>query len=40
MQWLIILPLKIVAASITIDFRNNTLHHSIFVTILTPHETL
>ena len=33
MQWLIILPIEIVAASITINFWNKTLHRSIFVTI-------
>jgi len=33
MQWLIVLPLEIVAASITIDFWNKTLHPSISVTI-------
>lgn len=33
MQWLIVFPLEIIAASITIDFWNETLDHAIFVTI-------
>jgi len=33
MQWLMILPLEVVAASITIDFWNSKLDHAIFVTI-------
>jgi amino acid transporter len=33
MQWLIVLPLEIIAASMTIDFWKDTLPHSIFVTI-------
>ncbi|KAL5353608.1 histidine permease [Pseudogymnoascus australis] len=32
-QWLIVLPLEIVAASVTISYWNNTLPRSIFVTI-------
>lgn len=33
MQWLIILPVEIIAAAITIEFWNETLNHAIFVTI-------
>lgn len=33
MQWLVVLPLEVIAASITIDFWNNKLDHAIFVTI-------
>ncbi|KAK5663374.1 hypothetical protein OQA88_3802 [Cercophora sp. LCS_1] len=33
MQWLIVLPLEIVAASLTVGYWNSGLHRSIFVTI-------
>ncbi|RDW77309.1 hypothetical protein BP6252_05362 [Coleophoma cylindrospora] len=33
LQWLVVLPLEIIAASITIDYWNNKLDHAIFVTI-------
>lgn len=33
MQWLVVLPLEIIAASITITFWNKSLDHAIFVTI-------
>lgn len=33
MQWLAVLPLEIIAASITIDYWNDKLDHAIFVTI-------
>jgi amino acid transporter len=33
MQWLVVLPLEIIAASITTDFWNSQLDHAIFVTI-------
>lgn len=33
MQWLVILPLEIIAASITINYWNQELNRAIFVTI-------
>lgn len=33
MQWLVVLPLEIIAASITVDYWNSSLDHAIFVTI-------
>lgn len=35
MQWLVVLPLEIIGASITIDFwdMNNRYNHAIFVTV-------
>jgi amino acid transporter len=33
MQWLVVLPLEVISASITINFWNDTLPHAIFVTI-------
>jgi amino acid transporter len=33
MQWLVVLPLEVIAASITIDFWNKELNHAIFVTV-------
>jgi amino acid transporter len=33
MQWLVVLPLEVIAASVTINFWNSTLDHAIFVTI-------
>lgn len=33
MQWLVVLPLEIIAASITIDFWNKGLPHTIFVAV-------
>jgi yeast amino acid transporter len=33
MQWLVVLPLEVIAASITINFWNPNLDHAIFVTI-------
>jgi yeast amino acid transporter len=33
MQWLVVLPLEVIAASITIDFWNTKIDHAIFVTI-------
>jgi amino acid transporter len=33
LQWLVVLPLEIIAASITIEFWNKTLDHAIFVSI-------
>lgn len=33
MQWLVVLPLEIIAASITINYWNHELNHAIFVTI-------
>ncbi len=33
MQWLVVLPLEVIAASITINYWNGTLDHAIFVTI-------
>jgi len=33
MQWLVVLPLEIIAASITIDYWNDRLDHAIFVSI-------
>ncbi len=33
MQWLVVLPLEVIAASITIDFWGTKLDHAIFVTI-------
>lgn len=33
MQWLAVLPLEIIAASITIDYWNDKVDHAIFVTI-------
>jgi amino acid transporter len=33
MQWLVVLPLEIIAASITINFWNDQLDHAIFVSI-------
>lgn len=33
LQWLSVLPLEVIAASLTIEYWNNTLPRSIFVTI-------
>jgi amino acid transporter len=33
MQWLVVLPLEVIAASITLDFWDTHLDHAIFVTI-------
>lgn len=33
MQWLVVLPLEIIAASITITYWNSSLNKAIFVTI-------
>lgn len=33
MQWLIVLPLEIVAAAITIDYWHSSVHKAVFVTI-------
>lgn len=33
MQWLVVLPLEVIAASVTINFWNSNLDHAIFVTI-------
>lgn len=33
MQWLVVLPLEIIAASITINFWSDTLDHAIFVSL-------
>ena len=33
MQWLVVLPLEVVAASITIEFWNTSIDHAVFVTI-------
>jgi yeast amino acid transporter len=33
MQWLVVLPLEVIAASITIDFWNTNIDHAVFVTI-------
>jgi amino acid transporter len=33
LQWLIVLPLEIIAASITVGYWNSDLHRSIFITI-------
>ncbi|KAL3417263.1 General amino-acid permease GAP1 [Phlyctema vagabunda] len=33
LQWLVVLPLEIIAASITIDYWNDKLDHAIFVTV-------
>ena len=33
MQWLVVLPLEVIAASITIDYWNTKIDHAIFVTI-------
>jgi amino acid transporter len=33
MQWLIVLPLEIIAASITVGYWNSDLHRSIFTTV-------
>jgi len=33
MQWLVVLPLEVIAASITIDFWNTSIDHAVFVTI-------
>ena len=33
MQWLVVLPLEVIAASITIDFWNTKIDHAVFVTI-------
>ena len=33
MLWLVVLPLEIVSASITLNFWNDQLNHTIFVTI-------
>jgi amino acid transporter len=33
MQWLVVLPLEVIAASITIEFWDTSIDHAIFVTI-------
>jgi yeast amino acid transporter len=33
MQWLVVLPLEVIAASITIDFWDTKIDHAVFVTI-------
>jgi yeast amino acid transporter len=33
MQWLVVLPLEVIAASITFDFWNTSINHAVFVTI-------
>jgi len=33
MQWLVVLPLEVIAASITIDFWDTGINHAVFVTI-------
>jgi amino acid transporter len=33
MQWLVVLPLEVISASITINFWNDKLTHAIFVTV-------
>jgi len=33
MQWLVVLPLEIIAASITINFWNDGIDHAVFVTV-------
>jgi yeast amino acid transporter len=33
MQWLVVLPLEVIAASITIDFWDTSIDHAVFVTI-------
>ena len=33
MQWLIVLPLEIVAAAITIDYWNSPVHKAVWVTV-------
>lgn len=33
LQWLVVLPLEVIAASITIGYWNNNLNRSIFITI-------
>ncbi len=33
MQWLVVLPLEVISASITIDFWNESIDHAAFVTL-------
>jgi amino acid transporter len=33
MQWLVVLPLEVIAASITINFWDTSIDHAVFVTI-------